>query len=406
MHTEMRQKSKQYRMKREEDHQNELARIRALGDSYICDMDQVEIRENSDTCREGIGMDDAVVVDGDHLEISEEIEKVEADEIEANIGETPILGDDTYSTCSFRFRVPSEEWRCEWRDALGIARVDASSYIPSHKEHTFRADEAPKDVMYTQNGEVYGAISIWLSGSEIYRENVRNKIEGYKVINKDALFLPEDESENVTILRTFSIMAQVDCMIFDEIEWTRIREGSRIDSRCNVLYFSIISSRIYPVIGVNKRDKKIEMKRILRDFDAVMHDEMSLKAGDEVDIIGKENDWLHGLVNSHEEDLSNDIAEIVLAKDALRVRSRKFGGCSLHLTTDMKEKFILSYTRRKNSKLFHLACFKRVNPTSTIDSPIVINPFVIRSASTSEINDLQKKTVQNHLACYCSLYCF
>lgn len=38
------------------------------------------------------------------------------------------------------------------------------------------------------------------------------------------------------------------------------------------------------------------MKRILRDFDAVMHDEMSLKAGDEVDIIGKENDWLHGLV--------------------------------------------------------------------------------------------------------------
>lgn len=60
-------------------------------------MDQVEIRENSDTCREGIGMDDAVVVDGDHLEISEEIEKVEADEIEANIGETPILGDDTVS---------------------------------------------------------------------------------------------------------------------------------------------------------------------------------------------------------------------------------------------------------------------------------------------------------------------
>lgn len=40
----------------------------------------------------------------------------------------------------------------------------------------------------------------------------------------------------------------------------------------------------------------MERKTILRDFDAIMPDEMSLRTGDEVEIIGRENDWLHGVV--------------------------------------------------------------------------------------------------------------
>ncbi|GMS99634.1 hypothetical protein PENTCL1PPCAC_21809, partial [Pristionchus entomophagus] len=91
-----------------------------------------------------------------------------------------------------------------------------------------------------------------------------------------------------------------------------------------------------------------------------------------------ETSTLQSRVREECSDDFGEIAEVVPSKDALRLRSRKCGVCSGQLTPSMKERTVISYTKRRNSKLYHLRCFKELFPNAVMDNPVKISPFAMK----------------------------